>query len=208
MITRTIRTAVALAVLLSLTPSGETTDLNAGAASRFAELALSCVHREYPNKIAHVLASDADARPPRQLTPAFFGCFDWHSSVHGHWLLARLARLEPEAPFAARARQALARSLTAENIAAEVRYLTGEGRATFERPYGLAWMLEGIAAGLPGADPRIPALLAAAGAHRRSGLAAVTGEHYEGGHWLGTFAAYLTSGRGLPGRTAPDLDRQ
>jgi hypothetical protein len=61
-----------------------------------------------------------------------------------------------------------------------------------------AWMLEGIAAGLPNDDPRIPSLRAAAAAHRSSGLAAVTGEHYEGGHWLGSFAAYLVTGRGLP----------
>lgn len=332
-------------------------------AARFARLALACVHQEYPNKIAHVLQGDADARVPRELTPAFYGCYDWHSSVHGHWLLARLARLLPEAPFAAEARRALARSLTAENLAAEVRYLEGKGRVSFERPYGLAWllqlaaelrewqapearawaeavaplervaaarlrewlpkltnpvrigehsqtafglglvldwaraardaemealvvarsrdffapdrdcpldyepsgedflspclgeadlmrrvlappelarwldgflpklprdgrgdwlapgfvtdptdpklahldglnlsrawMLEGIASGLPAGDSRIAGLRAAAAVHRGKGLAAVTGEHYEGGHWLGTFAVYLVSGRGL-----------
>ena len=73
---------------------------DAAAAARFADLALACAHQEYPNKIAHVMTSDADVRPPRELTPAFFGCYDWHSSVHGHWLLARLARLFPDAPFA------------------------------------------------------------------------------------------------------------
>jgi len=56
------------------------------------------VHQEYPNKIAHVLNGDDDALPPRTLTPAFYGCYDWHSSVHGHWLLARIARLHPDAP--------------------------------------------------------------------------------------------------------------
>jgi hypothetical protein len=111
-------------------------------AGRFADLALSCVHREYPNKIAHVLNSDEDARPPRELTPVFWGCFDWHSSVHGHWLLARLARLEPEAAFAPAARAALARSLTAEGLLAEVAYLEAPGREGFERPYGLAWLLQ------------------------------------------------------------------
>jgi len=330
---------------------------------RFARLALECVGREYPNKIAHVMQSDADAAPPRALTPAFCGCFDWHSAVHAHWLLARLARLQPGAPYAAPARAALARALAPEAIAGEVAYLRGEGRATFERPYGLAWllqlaaelrewddpdarrwaaalapleaeaaarfaswlpklrypirvgehdqtafalglaldwarvagadtlaalvaerartfhladrgaslafepsgqdflspvlgeadlmrrvlppaefapwlrgflpgipedgaagwlpvaevtdradgklahldglnlsrawMLDGVAAGLPPDDPRRPALRAAAAAHRQAGLAAVTGEHYEGGHWLGTFAAYLVTGRGL-----------
>jgi hypothetical protein len=334
-------------------------------ADRFARLALACVHKEYPNKIAHVLNGDADVRPPRELTPAFFGCFDWHSSVHGHWLLARLARAFPDAPFASEARAALARSLTTESIAQEARYLEGAGRASFERPYGLAWllqlvaelrewqapeaqewvralapleaaaverlrtwlpklaypirvgehsqtafafglvldwsrtkpdvdterlvaerarsfyakdrdcplayepsgedflspclaeadlmrrvldapayghwlsaflpgipsaaggagwlepgivtdradpklahidglnlsrawMLEGIAAGLPAGDRRIAALRAAGAAHREAGLVGVTGEHYEGGHWLGTFAVYLLSARGLP----------
>ncbi len=340
--------------------------LDAAAAARFARLALDCVHREYPNKIAHVLASDADVAPPRRLTPAFYGCYDWHSSVHGHWLLVRLARTFPDAPFAAAARRAVGESLTAENIAGEVAYLEGPGRVTFERPYGLAWllqlaaelrewddpdaarwrqalsplegaaarrfadwlpklthpirigehaqtafafglvrdwvvtagdgdllalldrrigdyylgdrdcplayepsgqdflspclaeadlvrrvlppaayaawlgaflpsvprdgstgwlapavvtdpsdpklahldglnlsrawMLEGMAAGLPAGDPRRAALEATARAHRAAGLAAVTGEHYEGGHWLGSFATYLVTGRGLPGR--------
>jgi hypothetical protein len=115
---------------------------DAAAAERFANLALACAHQEYPNKIAHVLAGDADVKPPRELTPAFYGCYDWHSSVHGHWLLVRLARTFPSAPFAAKARQAVGRSLTPEHIAAEVRYLTGPGRASFERPYGLAWLLQ------------------------------------------------------------------
>jgi hypothetical protein len=336
---------------------------DAAVAARFADLALACVHKEYPNKIAHVMTGDADAKPPRELTPAFYGCYDWHSSVHGHWLLARLARTFPGAPFAARARAALAQSLNAANLAAEARYLAGPGRTSFERPYGLAWllqlgaelrewqdpeaqqwaaalrpleaaaaarlqewlpklsrpirigehdqtafafglvldwartagdrqmidlitsktgefyrgdracplnyepsgqdflspciaeadlmrrvlappafaewlreflpqipadgsaawlepaivtdpgdpklahldglnlsrawMLEGIAAGLPAGDSRRPSLQAAAGRHRAAGLKAVTGEHYEGGHWLGSFAVYLSSGRGL-----------
>jgi hypothetical protein len=338
--------------------------LDPALADRFAALALSCVHREYPNKIAHVMSGDEDARPPRELTPAFFGCYDWHSSVHGHWLLARLLRLGPEAAFANEASRALGTSLSAENLAAEVRYLEGEGRVSFERPYGLAWllqlaaelresdgprarawsaaleplerlaaerisewlpnltrpirvgehsqtafafglildwartagqeeverlivtrsrdyyladracplsyepsghdflspclaeadlmrrvlgpeefagwltaflptlptdgssdwlepgivldptdpklahldglnlsrawMLEGMAAGLPEGDARIAALRAAAAVHRETGLRAVTGEHYEGGHWLGTFAVYLVTARGLP----------
>lgn len=340
--------------------------LDEASAGRFAALALGCVHREYPNKLSHVLASDADARPPRELTPAFYGCFDWHSSVHGHWLLARLVRLFPAAPFAAEARAALARSLTPEHVQAEVAYLGGPGRASFERPYGLAWLLQlaaelrtspdpalralagtlapleaaaagrisdwiaklrypirsgehsqtafafglirdwavatgdkafltrldrhirayyerdqvcpvlyepsgedflspclaeadlmrrllpparyatwlglflptiphlpfkawmapaavtdradpklahldglnlsrawmllGIASGLPAGDDRIPVLLATASAHHVVTLPAVTGEHYEGGHWLGTFAVYLASGAGRPAR--------
>jgi hypothetical protein len=125
--------------------------LDEAAAGRFAALALACVHQEYPNKLSHVLASDADARPPRELTPAFLGCLDWHSSVHGHWLLARLARRFPDAPFAAPARAALARSLTPANLAVEAAYLKTTGRASFERPYGLAWLLQ-LAAELRGWD--------------------------------------------------------
>jgi hypothetical protein len=111
-------------------------------AARFARLALDCIHKEYPNKIAHAMNSDADVRPPRDLTPAFYGCYDWHSSVHGHWLLVRLARLFPQAPFAPEARRAVAQSLTAAHIAQEVKYLNTEGRSSFERPYGLAWLLQ------------------------------------------------------------------
>lgn len=124
---------IVLAATLALDPDS---------ASRFANLALACVHQEYPNKIAHVMSSDEDVRPPRELTPSFYGCFDWHSAVHGHWLLARLARLDPQAPFAGKAKKALATSLTPENIGAEVAYLEGAGRASFERPYGLAWLLQ------------------------------------------------------------------
>src|SRR5438093_1029239 len=336
---------------------------DAKAADRFAKLALACVHKEFPNKISHVLNSDADVAPPRKLTPAFCGCYDWHSSVHGHWLLVRLLRTFPDASFAGAARDALGKSLTAENLKQEAAYLRGEGRASFERPYGLAWllqlcaelrewdddqsremsanlrpleeaaierlktwlpklshpvrigehdqtafglglmldyargkgdepftklvsdcarkffladkncplayepsgedflspclaeadvmrrvlsqaefakwlkdflpqiptsasadwlrpvvspdpsdpklahldglnlsrawMLEGIVSALLPDDLRRDALTAAADAHRRSGLAAVTGAHYEGGHWLGSFAVYLTTQRGI-----------
>src|SRR5438270_4341101 len=112
------------------------------AGERFATLALACVHKEYPNKISHVLNSDADVAPPRKLTPAFCGCYDWHSSVHGHWLLVRLIRTFPDAPFASAARDALKQSLTAENLKQEAAYIKGEGRSSFERPYGLSWLLQ------------------------------------------------------------------
>lgn len=120
----------------------QTASLTADAAQRFASLALACVHKEYPNKIAHAMNSDADVASPRKLTPAFYGCYDWHSSVHGHWLLARLARTFPDAQFTPQARAALQHSLTKENIAQEVAYLNADGRASFERPYGLAWLLQ------------------------------------------------------------------
>jgi hypothetical protein len=340
----------------------EPATLDARAAGRFAALALGCVQKEYPNKIAHILNSPADVKAPHELTPSFYGCYDWHSSVHGHWLLARLVRSFPNAPFGPRAIAALKANLTPARIAGEVAYLNTPGRETFERPYGLAWllqlgaelrewnspdgqalaaalkpleaavvarlnswlpklaypiregehpqtafafglildyargrddalaalvvgkvhefhlkdrdcpinyepsgqdflspciaeadlmrrvlppdefatwltgflpripttpsadwlpigvvtdkadgklahldglnlsrawMLEGIASGLPARDLRRSALLAAARAHATSGLAAVTGEHYEGGHWLGSFATYLTTKRGI-----------
>ena len=83
---------------------------DANAAERFAGLALGCVDKQYPNKISHVLNSDADVAPPRKLTPAFYGCYDWHSSVHGHWLLVRLIRTFPDASFARGARRAAQKS--------------------------------------------------------------------------------------------------
>jgi Protein of unknown function (DUF2891) len=369
------------AIALAPDPAAAADALEAQSAARFAALALACVHKEYPNKIAHVLKDDADVRPPRALTPAFYGCYDWHSAVHAHWLLARIARRFPDSDTAAAARAALALSLTpekigpgkigsepniprGESIGSEVDYVRGEGRTSFERPYGLAWllalaaelrawddpqargwaaalapleteaaaritswlpklhypirvgehsqtafafglihdwakiagnaamldllarrgldyyladrdcpiayepsgedflspclaeadfmrrilpaaeyagwlsgflpriptradanwlapgvvtdrsdpklahidglnlsrawMLEGIAAGLPRGDKRADALLAASRAHAAAALPAVTGEHYEGGHWLGTFATYLTTQAGLP----------
>jgi hypothetical protein len=342
--------------------------LDPAAAQRFATLALTCVHKEYPNKIAHVLSGDADVQPPRSLTPAFYGCYDWHSAVHAHWLLARIARRFPGSETANAARAALAVSLTPENIGPEVDYMRGQGRTSFERPYGLAWllalaaelrswndpqartwvaalspleaeaaariaswlpklhypirigehsqtafafglihdwariagnssmlallesrgrdyylgdrdcplayepsgedflspclaeadfvrrilpateyaawltgflpriprtasadwlapgvvtdrsdpklahidglnlsrawMLEGIAAGLSKGDRRLAALAAAAMAHAAAALPAVTGEHYEGGHWLGTFATYYATRAGLPATDA------
>src|SRR5258708_33441095 len=108
-----------------LAAATEEASFDAQAAERFAKLALACVHKEYPNKIAHVLNSDADAAPPRKLTPAFCGCYDWHSSVHGHWLLDRLIRTFADARFAPSAREALRESLTTLNIAQEAAYLRG-----------------------------------------------------------------------------------
>jgi hypothetical protein len=116
--------------------------LDSSLAARIAAMALACVHREFPNKISHVLNSGADVLPPSKLTPAFYGCYDWHSAVHTHWTLARLARLFPEDEFAPAAKRVLRQSLTAENIAQEVEYLNAPGRQSFERPYGLAWLLQ------------------------------------------------------------------
>src|SRR2546430_4022181 len=150
------RIAPALLVLgpllaVAAPPPTPTPSLDAGAAARFAGLALECLHQEYPNHISHTLGSDADARPPRELTPAFYGCYDWHSAVHGHWLLVRLLRLFPDAPFASRARAEVSRSLTWANILAEAAYLSGDGPASFGRPHGLP-SLRPVAAELRGLD--------------------------------------------------------
>lgn len=110
--------------------------------SDFATLVLNCIGREYPNKIEHALTDPSQVQNPRSLHPAFYGCFDWHSSVHGHWLLAHLLRLFPLLPEGSRIRDALNQNLTAENIQTEVRYFKEEGRASFERPYGWAWLLK------------------------------------------------------------------
>jgi ribosome-associated protein YbcJ (S4-like RNA binding protein) len=115
-----------------------TTDL----AATLAELVLDCLHREYPNHISHSMRDDSDMGPPHVLTPAFFGCFDWHSAVHGHWSLVRLLRSFPDADWSGRARSALNRSLTSDNLNEEHRYLSRSDRQGFERPYGIAWLLQ------------------------------------------------------------------
>ena len=143
MVKHTVAACVFVAGSLPLAAAEPPAAFDAAAAQRFADLALACVHKEYPNKIAHVLAGDADVKPPRELTPAFCGCFDWHSAVHGHWLLVRLARTFPDAPFVPKARAALAASLTPEHIAREVALpRAARGAPDFERPYGLAWLLQ------------------------------------------------------------------
>ncbi len=126
-------------------PTPESSRLDASTAERFSALALACIEREYPNQIAHVMTGDADLAPPRQLTPAFYGCYDWHSAVHAHWMLVRLARLFPAEAFAAQGLATLSRTLTKENLQAEALYLAPRARAGFERPYGLAWLLQLVA---------------------------------------------------------------
>jgi hypothetical protein len=111
-------------------------------ASAFAKLALKGVRKEYPNKPADVLNSDKDVRATREVHPAFYGCFDWHSSVHGHWMLVRLLRLFPDLPEQKEVRAALAENLTAKNLQAEAEYFARPNAQSFERPYGWAWLLK------------------------------------------------------------------
>ena len=119
-------------------------------AMRFAELALDCLHREYPNKLNQVLSDETKLLPPRTLHPAFYGCFDWHSSVHGHWMLTRLLKQFPELPLRQRIIDGLSLSLTPENIAGEIAYFE-EASASWERTYGWAWLLQ-LATELAGWD--------------------------------------------------------
>ena len=109
--------------------------------ARYAQLAFDCIRRTYPNAIHHALRDDGDAAPPRQLHPAFHGCFDWHSAVHAHWTLARFARRAPDDALAAVACEALGGSLTEPKLSVELDYLDRPDRAGFELPYGLAWLL-------------------------------------------------------------------
>ncbi len=118
------------------------TSLDLALASRFARIALGHVEREYPNKLDHVLASEVDAKGPRALHPVFYGSFDWHSCVHGYWLLTHLYRRFPALPERDAIRAVLDRNLTPANVAIEVAYLARPSSTTFERPYGWAWLLE------------------------------------------------------------------
>ncbi|MDR5856866.1 DUF2891 domain-containing protein [Caballeronia sp. LZ062] len=119
----------------------EPVTLDASLASRFAQVALGHLTREYPNKLDHVLASDADAQSPRALHPIFYGSFDWHSCVHGYWLIARLFDRFPGLAEAGRIRAVIDEHFTEANVAAEVAYLQRPASRGFERPYGWAWLL-------------------------------------------------------------------
>jgi hypothetical protein len=118
-----------------------TTTLDPAAASRFAQIALANVAREYPNHPGHVLDGPADALTPRVLHPVFYGSYDWHSCVHMHWLLARVRRLFPALPQAEAAGRVFDAHLTQSAIAAEVAYFHRPGTQSFERTYGWAWLL-------------------------------------------------------------------
>src|ERR1041385_293069 len=111
-------------------------------ASHFAALAFKCVSREFPNKPEHVINNASEVSSPKALHPAIYGCYDWHSSVHGHWMLVRLLKMFPNLPESAQIRTALSANLTAENIRAEVAYMNQPNRQSFERTYGWAWALK------------------------------------------------------------------
>lgn len=145
--------SILLAVCLMAAPVGATEPGDSGVngdvfrltrteASHFASLALKCVGREFPNKLDHTMNDGSEVQSPRTLHPAFYGCLDWHSSVHGHWMLVRLLRTFPDLPEAALIRTILDDNLSEKNIRSEVAYLNQANRQSFERTYGWAWLLK------------------------------------------------------------------
>ncbi len=128
--------------LFHVKPDSSGFELTTKGASFLAGLPLKCILQEYPNKTGHVSKGDSDqVLTPLQLHPAFYGCFDWHSCVHGHWMLVRLLKLFPQLPEQALIRKTLNSTLTPANIAVEARYFDGELEKGFERTYGWAWVL-------------------------------------------------------------------
>jgi len=116
--------------------------LDLAQANKLAELPLSCMETEYPNKLSQVIGSDDDIAPPRNLHPAFYGCFDWHSAVHGHWSLVRLLKGFPDLEKAELIRTKLKERMSKKNIEEEIKYFNGPLNKTYERTYGWAWLLK------------------------------------------------------------------
>ncbi len=111
-------------------------------AERLSSLPLKCIQQEYPNKLGQVLNNDSEVKSPKNLHPAFYGCFDWHSSVHGHWLMIRLLKEFPNLKNRVAIRQKLNQQLTKENILQEVNFFKTKFNDSFERTYGWAWILK------------------------------------------------------------------
>jgi len=135
-----------LLILLAMAHSSHASEpppaLTRERASAFARLALKGLRKEYPNKPDHVLAGPADVKGPQALHPAFYGSYDWHSSVHGHWMLVRLLRRFPDLREADEIRAVMGAHLTTENLKAEADYFARPNGKPFERPYGWAWLLK------------------------------------------------------------------
>ncbi len=134
-------------VLVLVSPSNDNPvrgvpKLNIKGAEVLAELPLHCMNTEYPNKLSQTLGSNEDLKAPSVLHPAFYGCFDWHSAVHGHWSLVNLLKSFPKMNEADHIRQRLRKNLSKENIEAEVIYFMGKHNKSYERTYGWAWLLK------------------------------------------------------------------
>lgn len=137
--------------LLEAIPDHAPVELNAEQASKFVQLSLACVDRQYPNKPGTVLTSDASLVPPEERTPSFYGCFDWHSAVHGHWAMVRVLRRFPQIEANQAVRAKLGAHLTPARLNRELSFFRETENRTFERPYGWGWLLR-LAAELHGWD--------------------------------------------------------
>ncbi len=111
-------------------------------ANRLSKLPLSCMNTEYPNRLGQTLGDEEDLKAPKILHPAFYGCFDWHSSVHGHWSLVSLLKQYPNIENGVQVREKLSNNISRENIADEVIYFKGKHNKIYERTYGWAWLLK------------------------------------------------------------------
>ena len=118
------------------------TQLDLDMANQLSQLAFHCIDQEYPNRLGQTIASPEDLKPPQELRPAFYGCFDWHSAVHGHWTLVRLLKSFPDLDNAAAIKAKLTKNITPENIKTELKFWDGEHNKSFERTYGWAWLLK------------------------------------------------------------------
>jgi hypothetical protein len=170
--------------------------LDATLAARMAGIALGHVTREYPHKLDHVMAGDDDVRSPRQLHPIFHGSFDWHSCVHGWWLLLRLAHRFPDHALADETRALAATMFTADNVAVERAYLARPESRGFERPYGWAWLLALHAEMASANSPLAPILAPFAqdfATHWRRLLASFTYPIRTGAHGNSGFALVLSA---------------
>ncbi|MDT0688194.1 DUF2891 domain-containing protein [Salegentibacter sp. F188] len=122
--------------------SEEEVKFNLEEANRLAELPLGCIETEYPNKLGQTLENEEALGTPQELHPAFYGCFDWHSSVHAHWSLVSLLKQFPDLEKEEMIKEKLKNSLSAENILAEVEYFKRPQSDSYERTYGWAWLLK------------------------------------------------------------------
>ena len=129
------------AQLYTVSAEGNITLTRDGAA-HFSALALKCIVQEFPNKTSHTQVDANDLMQPSEYHPAFYGCFDWHSSVHGHWMLVKLLKEFPDMPNAAEIRATITKNLTAQHILTEVAYFEQQYNLSFERTYGWAWLLK------------------------------------------------------------------
>ena len=116
--------------------------LNSTEANRLSKLPLQCMNNEYPNKLNQTIGGSEDLLPPKKLHPSFYGCFDWHSSVHGHWSLVSLLKQFPDLENSETIKEKLLKNISKENIIEEVKYFHGEHNKSYERTYGWAWLLK------------------------------------------------------------------